>query len=71
MLVVEEADVLVHIEDVLVSQAFYILGQRDAFLEVLVLSIVMNRIVDNDAIDVCVVVGGNDRFFNMILFYIG
>lgn len=69
--VVEEADVLVHVEDVLVRQALDVLGEGDAFLEVLILAVVVDRVVDDYTVDVGVVIGRKDAFFHLVLFDFG
>jgi hypothetical protein len=65
-LAVQEADVLVHVKDVPVAQAFDVLGHIDDLLQVLVLAVVEDRIVDDDAVDVVVGVGGQDGFFDVV-----
>lgn len=55
---VQEADVLVHVEDVAVAEAFNIFVHVDDLLEVLVLAVVEDRVVDYYAVDVGVGVGG-------------
>jgi hypothetical protein len=66
---VEEANVLVHVEDVTVAEALYILGNVDNLLEVLVLSVVEDGVVYDDAVDVGVDVRGQDGFFEVIAVY--
>jgi hypothetical protein len=61
--VVEEADVLVHVEDVLMRQTLYILVDGDNLLKVLVLAIAKDRIVDYDTIYRRVVVGIDEGVF--------
>jgi hypothetical protein len=65
-LAVQEADVLVHVEDVPVAQAFDVLGHIDDLLQVLVLAVVEDRVVDDDAVDVVVGVGGQNGFFDVV-----
>jgi hypothetical protein len=55
---VEEANVLVHVEDVTVAKALYILGNVDNLLEILVLSVVEDGVVYDDAVDVGVNIRG-------------
>lgn len=57
-LLVQEADVLVHVEDVAVAEALDILVHVDDLLQVLVLAVVEDGVVDDDAIDGVVFVGG-------------
>lgn len=54
---VQEADVLVHVEDVAVAKTLDIFVDVNNLLEVLVLAVVEDRVVDDDAIDVVVGVG--------------
>jgi hypothetical protein len=63
---VQEADVLVHVEDVAVAETLDIFGDVDDLLQVLVLAVVEDRVVDDDAVDVVVVVGGQDGSFDVI-----
>lgn len=63
---VEEPDVLVHVEDVAVTEALDVLLNVDDLLQVLVLSVVEDRVVDDDAVDLGVGVGGKDRFFDLV-----
>lgn len=65
-LTIQEANVLVHVEDVLVAQAFHVLGHVDNLLQVLVLSVVEDWVVNNDAVDGVVSVGGQDGFFDVV-----
>jgi hypothetical protein len=62
-MVIEEADVLVHIEDVLVGQTFHIFGDIHNLLKVLVLSVAEDGVVYYDAIDFGVIVRVNDGVF--------
>jgi hypothetical protein len=63
---VQEADVLVHVEDVAVAETLDIFGDVDDLLQVLVLAVVEDRVVDDDAVDVVVGVGGQDGSFDVI-----
>lgn len=63
---VQEADVLVHIENVAVTETLNILADIDDLLQVLVLPVVEDRVVDNNAVDVRVVVGGDDGLFDVV-----
>jgi hypothetical protein len=63
---VEEADVLVHVEDVAVAETFDILGDIDYLLQVLVLAVVENGVVDNDAVNVGVGVGIDNLFLDVV-----
>lgn len=54
---VEEPDVLVHVEDVAVAEALDILLDIHDLLQVLVLPVVEDRVVDNDAVDFRIGVG--------------
>lgn len=65
--VVEEPDVLVHVEDVLVAQALDVLAHRDNLLQVLVLSVVEDRVVHDDSVHRGVVVGRHDRLLDVVL----
>ncbi len=49
---IKKAYVLVHVEDVAVAEAFDILGNVDDLLDILVLSIVEDRIIDYDPINI-------------------
>jgi hypothetical protein len=62
---VEEADVLIHVEDVTVAKTLDILADIDDLLQVLVLTVVEDRVVDDDAVDVRVGVGGDDGLFDI------
>lgn len=64
---IQEADVLVHVEDVAVAKALHILRYIDDLLQVLVLSVVENRVVHDDAVDFLVGIGGEDGIFNVVL----
>lgn len=55
---VQEADVLVHVEDVAVAEAFDVFVHIDDLLQVLVLAVVEDGVVDYYAVDVGVGVGG-------------
>lgn len=63
---VQETDVLVHVEDVTVAEALNIFGDIDDLLQVLVLAVVEDRVVDDDAVDVVVGVGGQNGFFDVV-----
>lgn len=67
LLFIEEAYVLVHVENVLVCKTFDILGKGDTFLKILVLPVVVDRVVYNDAVDIVVRIGGYDGLFDLIL----
>jgi len=54
---VQEADVLVHVEDVAVAKTLDIFVDVNNLLEVLVLAVVEDRVVDDDAVGVVVGVG--------------
>lgn len=54
---VEEPDVLVHVEDVAVAKTLDILLYVDDLLQVLVLPVVEDRVVDDDAVDLRIGVG--------------
>lgn len=69
VLVVEEADVLVQIEDVLVRKAFDVFGDRDDLLQVLVLAVAVDWIVDYYAVDVVVGVGLDQCLFDAVFGY--
>lgn len=66
---VEEADVVVHIVDVLVAEALDVLGQRDGLLDVLVVSGVAGEdgVVDDDAVDLVVLVGLLNLLLELLL----
>jgi hypothetical protein len=63
---VQVADVLVHVEDVAVAQTLDILGDINYLLQVLILAVVEDRVVDNNAVDIVVGVGGEDGAFNIV-----
>lgn len=54
---VEEADVLIHVEDVPVTEALDILADVRDLLQILVLAVVEDGVVHDDAVDGVVVVG--------------
>lgn len=63
---VQEADVLVHVEDVLVAQTLDILADVHDLLQVLVLAVVEDGVVYDDAVDFGVFVGAEDGFFDVV-----
>lgn len=63
---VQEADVLVHIENVAVTETLDILANIDDLLQVLVLPVVEDRVVDDNSVDVRVIVGGDDSIFDVV-----
>ena len=64
---VQEADVLIHVEDVLMGQTLDVLFQGDDVLQVLVLAGVVDGVVDDDAVVERVGVCGQDGFFDGVL----
>lgn len=64
---VEEADVLVHVEDIAVTQTLDVLGDVHDLLQVLVLSVVEDGVVDDNAVDGVVGVGGEDGLFDIVV----
>ena len=64
---VEVPDVLVHVEDVLVGEAFDVFGDGDDLLQVLVLAGGEDWIVDYDAVGGGGGVGGEDGVFDVIV----
>lgn len=65
-LAVQEADVLVHVEDVAVAQALDVFGYVDDLLQVLVLAGAEDGVVDDYAVDVVVGVGVQDGLFDVV-----
>jgi hypothetical protein len=63
---VQEADVLVHVEDVTMAETLNILADIDDLLQVLVLTVVEDRVVDDDAVDVRIGVRGNEALFDIV-----
>ena len=63
---VEEASVLVHVEDVFVGQTFDVFGKRDQFFDVRVLTRGVYWVVDYYAVDAWVGVCGQDCFFYFV-----
>lgn len=63
---VKEADVLVHVEDVAVAETLDIFGDIDYLLQVLVLAVVEDGVVDNDAVNVGVGVGIDNLFLDVV-----
>lgn len=63
---VEEANVLVHVEDVLVGQALDVLIGGDNLLQVLVLPVAEDGVVDHNAIDFGIVVGVDQSVFELL-----
>lgn len=63
---VQEADVLVHVEDVAVAQALDVFGYIDYLLQVLILAGAEDGVVDDYAVDVVVGVCVQDGLFNVI-----
>ena len=68
-LVVEEANVLVHVEDVAVTEALHILADIRDLLQILVLPVVENWIIDNDAVDSVILVGGYEVLLELFTIY--
>lgn len=66
LLVVQEPNVLVHVEDVLVAEALDVLAHIHNLLQVLVLSVVEDRVVHDNPVDSGVVVGRHDRLFDVV-----
>lgn len=66
---VEEADVVVHVEEVGVAETLDVLGESDGLLDVLVLAVVADPdgVVDENAVDAVVVVGGDDALLEVFL----
>ena len=62
---VQEADVLEEVEDVPVGEAFDVFVDGGDLLQVLVLAGVENGVVDDDAVDGVVGVGGQDGAFEL------
>lgn len=63
---VQEADVLVHVEDVTVAETLNILADIDDLLQVLVLTVVEDGVVDDNAVNVRVGVGRDDGLFDVV-----
>lgn len=63
---VEEANVLVHVENIAVAKTLYILGYIHDLLQVLVLTVVKNRVVYDDAVNFRIDIGGQNCFFESI-----
>lgn len=65
---VEEADVVVHVVDVLVAEALDVLGQGDGLLDVLVVRGVAGEdgVVDDDAVDLVILVGLLDLLLELL-----
>jgi hypothetical protein len=63
--VVEEADVLVHVEDVAVAEPLDVFADVDDLLQVLVLAVVEDGVVDDYAVDGGVGVGGQNGAFDV------
>lgn len=63
---VQEAHVLVHVENVAVAEAFDVFVHVDDLLQVLVLAVIEDGVVDDDAVDFGVGVGGEDGFFDVV-----
>lgn len=57
---------MVHVENVAVAEAFDVLVHVDDLLQVLVLAVVEDGVVDDDAVDFGVGVSGEDGFFNVV-----
>lgn len=68
---VEEADVVVHVVEVLVAETFDVLGERDGFLDVLVVGGIAGEdgVVDEDAVYAVIVVGVHNGFFKKVFVY--
>jgi hypothetical protein len=64
--VVEKPDVLIHVEDISVTQTLNIFGNIDYLLQILILSIVEYRVVDNYSISGLISVGRNQRLLNLV-----
>jgi hypothetical protein len=64
---VEEADVLVEVEDVAVGETFDVFVESDKLLDVAILGGAEDGVVDEDAVDGGVGVGGLDGVFEFVL----
>jgi len=65
---VEEADVLVHVEDIAVREAFDIFAKGDKLLDILILARGEDGVVDYDSVYFVVRVGLNDAVFEVLFF---
>ena len=65
---VEEADVLVHVEDVLMGETFNVFVDGDDLLQVLVLSVAEDGVVDYYAVNDRIVIGVDDGLFDCVFF---
>lgn len=63
---IQEADVLVHVEDVTMAETLDILANIDDLLQVLVMTVVEDGVVDDNAVNVRVAVGGDDGLFDIV-----
>ncbi len=68
--VVQEADVLIHVEDILVRETFDVFTQSDDVLQVLVLSVAVDGVVDYYPVVERIVVRGHDALFHGVLFIV-
>lgn len=64
--IIEEADVAVHVGNVLVSQALDVLAHIDDVLQVLVLAGAEDGVVDHDAVDAVVAIGLDDGILELL-----
>jgi hypothetical protein len=63
---VKKTYILIHIEDISVAEAFDILGNVNDLLEILILSIVEDRIVDYDSVNLGVRICCKDSILNVV-----
>lgn len=63
---IKETNVLVHVENVTVAQTLYILIYVDNLLQVLVLAVVENGVVYDDAVDIGIGIGSEDSLLEII-----
>lgn len=64
--VVQEADVVVHVVNVLVVETLNILAHIDDVLKVLVLAISKDRVVDHDTMDILILIGLHDLDLQLV-----
>lgn len=63
---IKKANVLVHVENVLVGETFDIFGDGNNLLEILILPVRENRVINNDAVNGSVIVCRQEAFFDEV-----
>ena len=68
--IVEKPDVLIHVENISVTQTLNIFGNIDYLLQILILSAAEYRIVDNYPVNSLISIGRNQRLLNLVFIHL-